>query len=107
MQIEESFRDVKSGLGLNQSNTKNEGSLEILLMIAELAQFVLFIIGIAVCKAGKQLRYQASSITKKRVLSFQFVGLRAVKDNQLRLCKKDLLTSFQLLTEIMNKNGKV
>lgn len=107
MQIEESFRDVKSGLGLNQSNTKNKGRLEILLMIAHLAQFVLFLIGIAVSKSGKQLRYQASSITKKRVLSFQFVGLRAVKDKQLRLCKKDLITSFHLLTEIMNKNGKI
>jgi len=48
MQIEESFRDLKTGLNFNASNTRTLAYLSVLLLLAMLAQYVLFLLGLAV-----------------------------------------------------------
>ncbi len=53
MQIEESFRDVKTGLKLNDSGTRIITRLSVLLMIASLSQFTLYLLGLAVKSAEK------------------------------------------------------
>ncbi|WP_220740524.1 IS4 family transposase, partial [Shewanella sp. c952] len=80
MQIEESFRDVKTGLKMNDSGTRVVSRLSVLLLIACLSQFVLYLLGLAVKAAGKHWQYQANSIKHRNVLSNQFIGLRAYKD---------------------------
>ena len=50
MQIEESFRDLKTGLKFNESNTRKQRELSVLLLLAMLAQVVLFLLGLAVKK---------------------------------------------------------
>jgi hypothetical protein len=53
MQIEESFRDIKSpqyGLGLRHSNTRCTKRFDILLLIAMLAEWVLRLIGFIATK---------------------------------------------------------
>jgi len=45
MQIEESFRDLKTGLNFNESRTRTMDYLSILLLLAMLAQNVLFLLG--------------------------------------------------------------
>ncbi|MDP5148351.1 IS4 family transposase [Shewanella sp. ULN5] len=87
MQIEESFRDVKTGLKMNDSGTRVVSRLSVLLLIACLSQFVLYLLGLAVKAAGKHWQYQANSIKHRNVLSNQFIGLRAYKDRNLKLLK--------------------
>lgn len=101
MQIEESFRDLKSGLSLNDSNTRKRHRLVILLLLAMLGQFVLYLLGLAVKMAGKQKRYQANSLSKETVLSNQFIGLRAFKDRQLRLKRQDWLAAHLKIQQLM------
>lgn len=48
MQIEESFRDVKTGLNMNAGDTIIINRLAVLLLIALLAQYLLFMLGLAV-----------------------------------------------------------
>jgi hypothetical protein len=52
------------------------------------AQYLLFLLGLAVKAAGRHRRYQANSIKNRNVLSNQFIGLRAYKDKLLKLLKK-------------------
>jgi len=99
MQIEESFRDVKTGLNFNLSNTRKIKRLEVLLLIALLAQFVLFLLGMAVKLMDKHRRYQANSIKNRNVLSYQFIGLRAFKDNGLIIQEKDWLVAYDRLQQ--------
>ncbi|QFU25193.1 IS4 family transposase [Shewanella eurypsychrophilus] len=87
MQIEESFRDVKTGLKMNDSRTRIVRKLNVLLIIASLSQFMLYLLGLAVKAADKHRQYQANSIKHRNVLSNQFIGLRAYKDKKLKLLK--------------------
>jgi len=85
MQIEESFRDLKTGLNFNESNARKQKRIEVLLLIATIAQYLLFLLGMAVKLQNKHRCYQANSIKDKRVLSYQFIGLRAIQDRHLIL----------------------
>jgi hypothetical protein len=93
MQIEEEFRDMKSrlyGLGFEHNKSKLQRRLVVLILIATLACFIALLIGLTVISAGLHRRYQANTTTKKRILSFQFLGRRAVKDTRLVLLKHHL-----------------
>jgi len=104
MQIEESFRDLKSGLGFTLSNTRKRPQLRVLLMLANLAQYILFIIGLVTINAGKHLQYQANSINTRRILSFQFIGLRVLKDCQFRTNKSEISYGIITLQELIEEN---
>lgn len=101
MQIEESFRDLKTGLNFNESNTRKHKRLSVLLLLAMLGQFVLFLLGMAVKIAGKHRRYQANSIKTQSVLSYQFIGLRAFKDTTLRLKGCDWQAARRKMQQLM------
>ena len=90
MQIEESFRDLKTGLNFNQSYARKQKQIEVLLLIGTIAQYLLFLLGLTVKLLDKHRRYQANSVKDKRVLSYQFVGLRAVQDRHLILDKNSI-----------------
>jgi hypothetical protein len=82
MQIEESFRDLKSehfGLGFSAGRTKQKNRLAVLLLIACLASFVLRLIG-EVGKA-KQMEFQFQSNTRRSrpVLSVISLALQLVR----------------------------
>ena len=62
MQIEESFGDVKTGLKMNDSGTRDQHKLGVLLLIPCLSQFILYLFGLAVKAADKHRQYQANSI---------------------------------------------
>lgn len=60
MQIEESFRDLKStqwGMGLSSSQTRHPKRLAVLLLIAALLSFALWLIGLAVRGSGYCVQY--------------------------------------------------
>ena len=104
MQIEESFRDLKTGLNFNASNTRQRQRLDVLLLIAVIAQFVLFIVGAIVKQRGLHRRYQANSLKDKKILSYQFVGLRAVKDRYIKIKKKSIKTAFELIQKLIKEH---
>jgi hypothetical protein len=88
MQIEEGFRDMKSrqyGLGFEQNKSQSIRRLSVLILLTTLASMVLILTGIAVTLAKKHRNYQANSIKNKRVISFQFLGLRAIADRRLKI----------------------
>lgn len=77
MSIEEGFRDTKNerfGLSLNFSGSQCPKRVEVLLMIAMLAQFALLIIGKMAYIKGYYKDFQANTIRTRRVLSYFFLG---------------------------------
>jgi hypothetical protein len=82
MQVEESFRDLKSerfGLGFNASRSKNSARMGVLLLIGCLASFLLRLIG-DVAKA-KQLEFQFQSTSRRSrpVLSVVTLALHILR----------------------------
>ena len=101
MQIEESFRDVKTGLKMNDSGSRITHKLSVLLLIACLSQFMLYLLGLAVKAADKHRQYQANLIKHRNVLSNQFIGLRAYKDKSLRLLKSHWRAGIKTLQSLI------
>ena len=98
---EESFRDVKTGLKMNDSGTRIANKLGVLLLIACLSQFVLYLLGLAVKAADKHRQYQANSIKNRNVLSNQFIGLRAYRDRKLKLLKSHWRAAIKSLQDLV------
>ncbi len=88
MQIEEGFRDLKSrqyGLGFEQNKSYTTRRLSVLILMSTLAHMVLMLTGMAVTLANKHRDYQANSIKTRRVISFPFLGARAIADRRLKI----------------------
>lgn len=84
MQIEESFRDMKStkfGLGFEHNHTKKLARMTLLVLLTTLAAMVLILLGKVVELSGLAYRFQSSSTRKRRVLSHFFLGKRALSTN--------------------------
>ena len=103
MQIEESFRDVKTGLKMDDSGTRDQHKLGVLLLIACLSQFILYLLGLAVKAADKHRQYQANSIKHRNVLSNQFIGLRAYKGENLKLLKWHWMSAIKVLQNLVRE----
>ncbi|WP_017005973.1 transposase, partial [Enterovibrio norvegicus] len=77
MQIEEAFRDLKSpayGLALRHNRTRCIKRLNILLLIALLAEVLMWWNGLIATKAKWQYDFQANTIKHRRVLSIPRLG---------------------------------
>ena len=73
MQIEESFRDLKNhrhGWALEDVRCKTAKRIEVLLMIAALANVAMQLIGLAAERQGLQWHYQVNTLRRRRVFSF-------------------------------------
>lgn len=91
MQIEENFRDTKStryGFGLNESGSKTEKRMSVLLLIGAIATFVCWFTGILVRKRGGMADYQAHSAKFTSVLSVVYLGREALKKT-FKMTKKE------------------
>lgn len=78
MQIEESFRDLKShrfGLGARYAGTKDIKRWSILLLIANLGVFLLWLIGQYARACGYEKRYQSNTRSYRKEFSDIFLGL--------------------------------
>jgi hypothetical protein len=102
MQIEESFRDLKSGLNFNACLTRTIENLFIIIMIGMLAQYILLMFGLMAQQANRLRCYQANSL-KTKVLSYQFFGLRLYREQTYRLTKKHWLDACHHLEHLMDK----
>ena len=72
------------------ANHLKQKQIEVLLLIGTIAQYLLFLLGMTVRLLGMHRRYQANSIKNRNVLSYQFIGLRALKDRNLAVDEKTL-----------------
>jgi hypothetical protein len=82
MTIEEAFRDLKSsqfGFSFEKARSNIMERIQILLMIAMLASFYLYLLGWVGEKNNYHYKFQANSIKYRRVLSLFYLGCRIVK----------------------------
>lgn len=109
MQIEEAFRDVKSmrfGIGFELSMTRSAKRLQILLLIAMLAIFVLWLLGTAARHSGQHMNYQANTITHRNVLSAIYLGLRVANDQRFQFNLNELGDVAAILCSMVQKHGE-
>lgn len=84
MQIEEAFRDLKStayGIALRHNRTRCTKRLDILLLIASLAEILMWWNGLIAVHAKWHFDFQANSIKHRRVLSIPRLG-REVRNHR-------------------------
>ena len=84
MQIEESFRDMKStkfGLGFEQHYTTKIERASLLVLLSTLAIMVLVLLGKVIELAGLAYRFQCNSTRQRRVLSHFNLGKRVLMNN--------------------------
>jgi len=88
---------------MNACGSRIPSRLRVLLLLALIAQYLLFLLGLAVKSAGKHRRHQANSIKHSNVLSNQFIGLRAYKDKQLRLLAAQWRDAVDMLNALISE----
>jgi len=102
MQIEESFQGQKSqtyGLGSNTHKTYKIDRLRSLLLLAALANWLHYMLGLAIEMSGQHRTLQANSITHRRVLSFNYVGQRLCRLARFSITGEHILAAIrQILT---------
>ena len=77
MRIEETFRDAKSdrfGIALSHARTRSTSRANVLLLLAAYAHLLYVLFGLAAEAAGLQRRFQANTVTHRRVLSLALLG---------------------------------
>ena len=77
MQIEQNYRDTKNhrwGWRLDQSRSRSNERMEMLLLIAAIAMTIVLAVGCAAERAGLHKLYQANTVLHRRVLSFFTLG---------------------------------
>ena len=106
MEIEEGFRDLKSsqfGFGFEHAYSIKIRRIQVLLMIAMLAAYILFFIGWITEKNKWHYQFQANTNKKKRILSLFYLGCRIVK-KKLRIIKSAIFKAFQELKNLPSWN---
>lgn len=98
MQIEESFRDMKSarfGLGLEFHRSRDPKRLAVLLLIATLALLVIWLIGRVARERGLAWQYQANTVRHRTVLSDLFLGARVIERAQIHFTASEIKDVWQ------------
>ena len=97
MQIEESFRDLKSsryGFGFENAYTQGIKRIEILLLIAMLASFIAWLTGWVAEKMGLHYQFQSNTTKNRRVLSLFFLGCQVIR-RKIRISVNVLVTALE------------
>src|SRR3954471_10375469 len=107
MQIEQSFRDAKNhrnGWSLRHAQSKSAKRLEVLLLIASLALVVVQMVGRAAASSDLQRRFQANTITARRVLSMFVLGHHVLR-SKISLPRTILLKALNEAVATSALNG--
>ncbi len=108
MQIEETFRDLKSpayGFGLRQSRTRSPERFDIMLLIALILQLVLWWVGLLAKARGWQRHFQANTVRTRNVLSMVRLGKEVLRHQGYRLARRDIQKGALLFIREVRKNG--
>ena len=93
MQIEEAFRDLKCtryGLGFELSGSRSRERLAVLLLLALLSFFILWLIGSQALARGLQFHYQSNTRRTRPVLSVFSLAAQLVRRTTDQLLVRDL-----------------
>lgn len=108
MQIEESLRDVKSirfGIGFELNLSRSKNRLQVLLLIAMVATFILWLLGMAARKSQQHLSYQANTVKYRHVLSAVYLGLRVAYDRRFKFNLSELRPVMSILHNYVLEHG--
>jgi len=109
MQIEETFRDLKShrwGYGLQYARSQSTERLENLLLITTLATLSTWLVGLAAKAKDWMKHFQANTESNKPVLSVFFLGRRVLKSARFILSKRALREAMDALPRLVNENAQ-
>lgn len=108
MQIEETFRDAKNhrfGWSFEDARSNSSKRFEVLLLLATLGMLAVTLLGHAAEARGIHRRYQANTISKRRVLSLFYLGCALIRMSEDRsVSRAEMLES---LREIRKKLPRV
>lgn len=108
MQIEETFRDLKSpayGLGLRNSRTSNPERFDIMLLIALMLQLSFWLAGVHAQQQGWSSHFQANTIKKRNVLSTVRLGMEVLRRTDYEITRQDMLDAAKLLAQNFTNYG--
>ncbi len=101
MQIEESFRDMKSpryGFALRENMGRNPQRIANLLLLCALATLAQWLVGLVGLHSGLTKGLQANTERRRPVLSVVFVGARLI-EKRLAMCRSQLCEALSSLRE--------
>lgn len=102
MAIEESFRDCKNeyyGLGLSRSMSRCKERLQVLLLIAMMAQIYLYCVGKAAENKDYHRSFQANTIKDRRVLSYAYLACRIIKHPRFSITYEETMEALAELIQ--------
>ena len=108
MQIEETFRDLKSpvyGLGLRQSRTRCPKRFDIILLIALMLQLMFWLAGIHAQQQGWDRHFQANTVRNRNVLSTVRLGMEVLRRPDYEIITQHLLAAAVVLAQQLLKDG--
>ena len=106
MQIEETFRDLKShrwGYGLQSARSRSPERLANLLLLTTLAVAATWLAGMAAKAKGWMRHFQANTVSNRAVLSIFFLGRRVLKSQRFKLRRQDLWGAADELPILVNQ----
>jgi hypothetical protein len=109
MQIEETFRDLKStrwGYALDYTRSRSALRLENLLWLTTLATLATWLVGMAAEAADLMRHYQANTERKRRVLSTFFLGRRVLTKGRRMVSRRALRDAMQALPFIIHEHAQ-
>lgn len=108
MQIEETFRDLKShrwGYSLQYAYSRSTKRLENLLLLTTLATLTTWLVGLAAKSADLVKHFQANTEKRKTILSLFFVGRRVLKRLSHWLPPPAIHDAMMALPQIVSTNS--
>lgn len=108
MTIEESFRDLKShrwGFAGRYARSASMERIQVLLLIATLAVFVSWVVGVAAKARHWGAKFQANTERRREVLSTGFLGWRVLQRPDIRLTQRTLRHAHGQLQALVAHHG--
>jgi hypothetical protein len=87
MQIEESFRDIKSrqfGLGSRNARSESVYRWGVKMLVAAIVQVLIWVVGVFAYYKGMHLEFQPNTEKKRKVFSYFFLGKLVIEHNRLK-----------------------
>jgi len=103
MQIEETFRDVKShrfGYALDYTRTRTCRRFSVLRLLGTLALFVQCLVGVTAERKGWAAHFQVNTERRRRVLSWAFLARRVSRSSRYSLDTRELMATLASLPNL-------
>jgi hypothetical protein len=110
MQIEEEFRDLKNtrnGFGLRHCRSFKASRLNIALLIATLANLILWMFGVATKQKNMHFSFQANTIKTRNILSIITIGWQALMSRKALVNIRELKNAFKLMASLTTNGDEL